>query len=453
MSSPSVTSSSSSRGKKTTATAELRHVPKKWTERETSPERTKVWTEPKPKTTRKVSVVYYLSRSGHLEHPHFMEVPLSSPQGLYLKDVINRLNMLRGKGMAAMYSWSAKRSYKNGFVWHDLSENDFIYPTQGQDYILKGSEIVENEARHSEAQKPEEEEADFPAVAVTRRRNQSWSSIDMNEYRVYKSDSFGDSAGKIAADASTQTTDDRRRRRRAAREEEKTQKKKGIEDEGEISQITESERVPHATCHNQSTELSRDEISPPPSDSSPETLETLMKADGRLGLCSAKINSNNVTAENGHSGRMRASSVLLQLLSCGAVSFKECGAESDKDQGFSLVGHYKARLPRGAGNNNNNQAGKDVGTSMEIPDLNRVTLEDKEYFSGSLIETKKMEFPALKRSSSYNADSGSRLQITEHDGDMVRAKCIPRKSKTLSTKKEDGSSQHGSKRFEVQATS
>jgi len=56
--------------------------------RETSPERTKVWTEPKPKTPRKVSVVYYLSRNGHLEHPHFMEVPLSSPHGLYLKGTV-----------------------------------------------------------------------------------------------------------------------------------------------------------------------------------------------------------------------------------------------------------------------------------------------------------------------------------------------------------------------------
>jgi hypothetical protein len=41
---------------------------------------------------------------------------------------------------------------------------------------------------------------------------------------------------------------------------------------------------------------------------------------------------------------------------------------------------------------------------MEIPDLNRVRLEDKEYFSGSLIETKKVEAPLFKRSSSYNAD-------------------------------------------------
>lgn len=32
-----------------------------------------------------VSVLYYISRNGHLDHPHFMEVPLSSSHGLYLR--------------------------------------------------------------------------------------------------------------------------------------------------------------------------------------------------------------------------------------------------------------------------------------------------------------------------------------------------------------------------------
>jgi len=58
-------------------------------------------------------------------------------------DVINRLNVLRGKGMASMYSWSCKRSYKNGFVWRDLSEDDLVLPAQGNEYILKGSELLD----------------------------------------------------------------------------------------------------------------------------------------------------------------------------------------------------------------------------------------------------------------------------------------------------------------------
>uniref|UniRef100_A0A0E0AYZ1 SOSEKI DIX-like domain-containing protein n=1 Tax=Oryza glumipatula TaxID=40148 RepID=A0A0E0AYZ1_9ORYZ len=122
-----------------------------------SPGRNKVWVEPpgkthhlrspppppSPSSSKRVAVVYYLCRNRHLEHPHFIEVPLASPDGLYLRDVINRLNVLRGKGMAAMYSWSCKRSYKNGFVWHDLSEDDLVLPAQGNEYILKGSELLD----------------------------------------------------------------------------------------------------------------------------------------------------------------------------------------------------------------------------------------------------------------------------------------------------------------------
>lgn len=33
------------------------------------------------------------------------------------------------------------RSYKNGFVWHDLSEDDLILPAHGNEYVLKGSEL------------------------------------------------------------------------------------------------------------------------------------------------------------------------------------------------------------------------------------------------------------------------------------------------------------------------
>ncbi|KAH6766186.1 hypothetical protein C2S52_017169 [Perilla frutescens var. hirtella] len=115
-----------------------------WREkRDISPDRNVVWSEPQNLKLKRVPVLYYLSRNGHLDHPHFMEVPLSSPPALFLKDVIDRLNVLRGKGMASMYSWSCKRSYKNGYVWHDLSENDLIYAAHGHEYILKGSELPE----------------------------------------------------------------------------------------------------------------------------------------------------------------------------------------------------------------------------------------------------------------------------------------------------------------------
>ncbi|XP_030537437.1 protein SOSEKI 5 isoform X2 [Rhodamnia argentea] len=415
-----------SRATRTTATTpptELQ-IPKRWKDRETSPERTKVWAEPskpsKASTGRRVPVVYYLSRNGQLEQPHFMEVPLSSPEGLFLSDVINRLNLLRGKGMAAMYSWSSKRSYKNGFVWHDLAENDFICPSHGHEYVLKGSELLEapSPSSSSSAARPLEsvsfrspkpintpkssDESDFPVIA--RRRNQSWSSIDLHEYKVYKTESNGESTPKAAADASTQTDDKRRRRRHVKERESEIRELHGDgPDEADQSQSQDPGQ------NQTTTELSRDEISPPPSDSSPETLETLLKADGRLiiGSSGGKEDGTDRAAGNLTGGKIRASSVLMQLISCGSLSFKDCGATYIKDQGLSLIGHHKTRLPRGAGDSSSSKQAQ-AGASRKIPNSAGVRLEDKEYFSGSLIETKKKEevgvAPTLKRSSSYNAD-------------------------------------------------
>ncbi|MCL7048603.1 hypothetical protein MKW94_011055, partial [Papaver nudicaule] len=96
------------------------------------------------KPFRKVQVLYYICRSnGQLEHPHFIEVTHLSTQHLRLKDFIDRLIVLRGRSMPSMFSWSCKRSYKNGYVWNDLSDNDIIYPADGAEYILKGSELIE----------------------------------------------------------------------------------------------------------------------------------------------------------------------------------------------------------------------------------------------------------------------------------------------------------------------
>ncbi|KAG7534867.1 hypothetical protein ISN45_Aa08g023750 [Arabidopsis thaliana x Arabidopsis arenosa] len=399
-------------------------------QQDSSPDRNRIWSEPrhKPVVNRKVPVVYYLCRNGQLDHPHFMEVTLSSHDGLYLKDVINRLNDLRGKGMASLYSWSSKRSYKNGFVWHDLSEDDFIFPVQGQEYVLKGSEVLDSclisnprslletsSFRDPRSLNPDKNSGDDIPAVINRRRNQSWSSIDLSEYKVYKAtESSAESTQRLAADASTQT-DDRRRRRKPAKEE------------------IEEVKSP-VSYENQSTELSRDEISPPPSDSSPETLENLIKADGRLILRPNESSTDHRTVESLSSGRMRASAVLMQLISCGTMSFKECGPVLLKDQGLSLNGRSECTITRGAEDNYGDRVEK------ELKSLGRVKLEDKEYFSGSLIETKKELVPALKRSSSYNADRNSRMgPTTEKDEEeVVRAKCIPRKPKPVALRNNGG---------------
>lgn len=35
------------------------------------------------------------------------------------------------------------RSYRTGFVWHDLCEDDLILPAHGNEYVLKGSELFD----------------------------------------------------------------------------------------------------------------------------------------------------------------------------------------------------------------------------------------------------------------------------------------------------------------------
>ncbi|KAK8695879.1 hypothetical protein V6N13_001025 [Hibiscus sabdariffa] len=386
-------------------TTELGVISRKWKETsEISPERNKVWIEPSI-IQRKVAVVYYLSTNGHLQHPHFMEVPLSSNAGLYLKDVTNRLNLLRGKGMASQYSWSSKRSYRNGFVWHDLAENDFIYPSHGQEYILKGTEILDHSIspRSLEVTSPEKSDKDDDFQSIRRRRDPSRSSIDLREYKVYTADSSSDSTERLAADASTQT-DDKRRRRKPVVKEPKMEK---LQSQSE----------------GQESELSREDISPPPSDSSSETLESLMKADARRIL---RNSGGNKEDNLNRSGRMRASAVLMQLISCGSISIKDGVANSGRNEGLSLIGHYKSRLPRGAGD---------------------CSQERKEYFSGSLVETKREEAPdsELKRSSSCNAGRSSQLQLqlAEKEIDGMHEKCCLEVDDETRQHEISGSKRHG----------
>ncbi|CAA0842326.1 Domain of unknown function (DUF966 [Striga hermonthica] len=250
---------------------------------------------------RRVPVVYYLSRNGQLEHPHFMEVPLSSPHGLLLRDVFSRLNVLRGKGMAAMYSWSCKRSYRNGFVWHDLQEDDVIFPAHGNEYVLKGSELPAGEFPETNEHMPPPLQ---PPAADRRRRNQSCSSIDLTNIQEY-----GVPKAQPTADVSTQTDDGRRRRRHPP------------VDEIEVS------------------------VSPPPSDSSsPETLETLMKSEAakRPAAAAAATAAREDQSTASSNTQKAAKSVLMQLISCGSTS---CGA--GQGSGMGLISQYKMRVPRG----------------------------------------------------------------------------------------------------------
>ncbi|KAJ1286147.1 hypothetical protein BS78_03G330200 [Paspalum vaginatum] len=375
-----------------------------WREQEPrSPEMAPPLRPPRPRPAR-AAVVYYLARNGHLEHPHFMEVALSCPDGLYLRDVIDRLDALRGKGMARMYSWASKRSYRNGFVWHDLADDDYIHPVVGREYVLKGTErlhpaphaLLDAAAAAAAASSSSSGSQDTPtssssarweahARPAAQRKKSAGAAAELGEYVVYKGEDR-------AADAATQTEDGgggggRHRRAQAP---------------GAAQQIQE--------------ELSRAETSPPTASTSPETLEALIKSDGRV-----------VAAVSG-SGRARASSVLMQLISCGSVSVRDARASPVLPPRAHRHHHHhhRARPPRPPA----------APAATEVPCYRAKIVEDKEYFSGSIIETAKrsqaddasQDLAVLRRSSSYNTERVIKLELAKEVGDL-HDRCIPRKPK------------------------
>jgi hypothetical protein len=274
------------------------------------------------------------------------------------------------------------RSYRNGFVWHDLADDDYIHPVVGREYVLKGTErlhpaapppplldaaAVSSSSSGSQETLTSSSSARWEAHA---HRNKSasarGSSADdgLGEYVVYKGE-------ERAADAATQTEDGGRNQPR---------------------------RTDAQVAAAPQDELSRAETSPPTASTSPETLEALIKADGRV-----------VAAVSG-SGRARASSVLMQLISCGSVSVRDARASPVMPRArhhHNLLHHHhqhrhRARPPR-----------PPASAAAEVPTYRAKIVEDKEYFSGSIIETAKrspgdddasQDHAVLRRSSSYNAD-------------------------------------------------
>ncbi|KAG8644676.1 hypothetical protein MANES_11G152200v8 [Manihot esculenta] len=434
--------------------------------RQVSPERAKVWTEKSPKYQQnlKVPVVYYLCRNRQLEHPHFIEVPFCSPDGLHLRDVIERLNVLRGRGMASMYSWSCKRSYKNGFVWHDLCEDDLILPAHGNEYVLKGSELFEennsdrfapvgtmkiqnlkqlpepassrcqddsssSSSMNRETKNSQDDDVSPPlqrpgssGVSPESRdgKNSSWNgSLSLTEYKVCKSDGL--------ADASTQTEET------MSRPKSRETCTRGVSTDDCSSEHEYNDnylnQVPRV---KETSDISESSVSPPPSSSSAsssggktETLESLIRADVN------KINSFRILQEEEirmpANARLKATNILMQLISCGSISVK--------DHSFGLVPTYRPRF------SHSKFATPLFSTSLMLGELDCLTenprlmglrLQDKEYFSGSLLEKKKLkeegdELNTLKRSSSYNEDrSCKQTESAENNDESTsgRSKCV-----------------------------
>ncbi|CAI9774588.1 unnamed protein product [Fraxinus pennsylvanica] len=448
--------------------------------RQVSPERAKVWTEKSPKYlykpqqhNRKVPVVYYLSRNRQLEHPHFMEVPLSSPDGLYLRDVMERLNVLRGRGMVSMYSWSCKRSYKNGFVWHDLCKDDLILPAHGNEYVLKGSELFDepDSGRFSPAgnvalqnlkalpeppssrsqdesssssslngrtRKSSQDDEMSPPIQRQRslavspessvgKTSSSNAPLSLTEYKVYQSNGLTDASTQTEENAGTTVGTRDTYTRGVSTDNGPLETERNEPFQNQVARVKET------------SEICRDLVSPPTSTSSAsstsgrtDTLESLIRADA------SKLNSFRILEEEElrmpSNTKFKASNMLMQLISCGSIAVK--------DHKFGLIPTYKPSFSHSKFPSplfSTSVMLGELDCLSENPRLMGLRLEDKEYFSGSMVEKSvpKEGVSTLKRSSSYNADRTNKQFDSledEEEPNSTHSKCIPRSIKASLSK-------------------
>ncbi|XP_009766935.1 protein SOSEKI 2-like [Nicotiana tabacum] len=415
--------------------------------RENSPERERGKSQSSRRSVirpsfRKVQVVYYLSRNGQLEHPHYMEVTHLAHQQLRLKDVIDRLTILRGRGLPSLYSWSCKRSYKNGYVWNDLAENDFICPSEGAEYVLKGSEIIEGSTEK------------FQQLQSPQLRNTCQQIQESNFLPKRKSVGSKRHTEAEIVQNNVHYLDE------------------NIEEEyEEKSSYSTSSTTPNSTCSRGVCTDDQNELIQPITRKNPTDLthtNSLSPPSAISSSLSDKPINNEITNtskrfEDGDpvasESLLSRNSVLFQLISCGgSVSFRgkteptivkqpppspPCTVVvARKSSSSSSASFHKGVLCKVAAKNLEMNEVEEIKYMSENPRFGNLQSEEKEYFSGSIVESMTMEErtaqvgPHLKKSSSYNEErsskAGLRVVAEAEDEELkkekaVKGKCIPRK--------------------------
>lgn len=279
--------------------------------------------------------------------------------------------------------------------------------SRSQDDSSSPSSMNGKETKHSreEEQSPPIERLGSSGVSPesTVGKSSSWAgSLSLTEYKIYKSDGL--------ADASTQTEEI------VGRPKARDTCTRGVStDDGSLEHECGGHYQPRNPQGKENAEICSDSVSPPPSSSSAssaggktETLESLIRADA------SKINSFRILEEEElrmpNNSRLKATNVLMQLISCGSISVK--------DHSFGLIPTYKPRFSHSKFPSplfSTSIMLGELDCLTEHPKLMGLRLEDKEYFSGSLIETKGLKedgHTALKRSSSYNADRSVQFRLS-----------------------------------------
>ncbi|KAF8082243.1 hypothetical protein N665_0841s0010 [Sinapis alba] len=361
---------------------------------------------------RRVQVVYYLTRNGHLEHPHFIEVIVPVNQPLRLRDVMNRLTVLRGKNMPSLYAWSCKRSYRNGFVWNDLAENDVIYPSNCGEYVLKGSEIAEKvEETHVKRPLLSGPNQEAPKSRLLRLKpklqNRTTSFDDSELYIGVEEEEDGEyELSEEKTSYTSSTTPQSRFSRGISRETiEFTEKKPNL--------VKTEQNLP---VRSDSSELNRSYPTEP-----------------RRLVVSERVEDGDPV----DTGSVRGS-IWLQMISCGHIA---------KHYAPSLINSRPKEESLRKGVMCKNVVKKAVVEDeremirfmSENPRFGNPQAEEKEYFSGSIVESVSHERvkaePTLRRSNSFNEERSKIVDMAmdvkekeeQEERSKVKVRCIPRR--------------------------
>ncbi|KAJ6918842.1 protein UPSTREAM OF FLC [Populus alba x Populus x berolinensis] len=407
---------------------------------EMSPDRVKVCTQqPRVKPIKKVQVVYYLSRNGQLEHPHYMEVSHLANQHLRLRDFTDRLTVLRGKGMPSLYSWSCKRSYKNGYVWNDLAENDIIHPSDGAEYVLKGSELVEGCPERLQQLHVSNNRQLIQEPNLHAKRKQLLEPIQQPRpleethgtkyYQEYDDEESQESQEEYEDEEKTSYTSSTTPHSRCSR---------GVSTDELEEQVPRKNPTTESTQHHT------------PPESTPSILSE--KPRQSTNNSSKRFEDGDPVAIESVPGR---NSVLLQLISCGNLTVAKAknnvpslkqpaAAVTVNGPNANVVKRSVSDLHRGVLYKTAVKVAEEemISYMSENPRFGNLQSEEKEYFSGSIIESmsenRVVDEPALKRSNSYNEERCTKAGMEDVQEEVkekaARGKCIPLKKSSSSSK-------------------
>lgn len=256
-------------------------------------------------------------------------------------------------------------------------------------------------------------------------KDSSWGgSLSLTEYKICKSDG--------ATDASTQTEEN------VSKPKARETCTRGVStDDGSLEAERNEIYQNQVPCMKENSEICRESISPLSTSSASssggktETLDSLIRADA------CKINSFRILEEEevrmAPATKLKATNMLMQLISCGSISVK--------DHSFGLIPTYRPRFSHSKFPSplfSTSIMLGELDCFAENPRMMGLKVEDKEYFSGSLIETKMLKegdgFTGLKRSSSYNADRLVWFQFLCTIMNLLDVLCLHQHMITLFTK-------------------